>query len=268
MIAVTETKTVDPGSAWFSMDSVRHGHLCTITRGRQGCLPNGDVALAGGRRGVTWDRASDREVPSHSAGSGGRRAGTSAERGDGEAPVGVDLRLMLTALRVRLQLERCAELARHIAERAGFCRPVSRRCRGVVRRDGTRWHEDVGKASAAWEQRDPQVAAVLDAAMTSSMGLAVKPPSAARIAPRTAKSTSSGRPATPKPCAVEVGRSRRHRGRRRSARDGYKTAAVNGGVCVLRADGASSEVGMRTGLCGRPGSSSARRVPVGVVRLV
>ena len=215
MIAVTETKTVDPGSAWFSMDSVRHGHLCTITRGRQGCLPNGDIALAGGRRGVTWDRASDREVPSHSAGSGGRRAGTSAERGDGEAPVGVDLRLMLTALRVRLQLERCAELARHIVERAGFCRPVSRRCRGVVRRDGTRWHEDVGKGvSCLGATLSPGCCRPRrsDDELDGPCGEATV---RARIAPWTAKSTSSGRPATPKPCAVEVGRSRRHRGRRR-----------------------------------------------------
>ena len=79
-----------------------------------------------------------------------------------EAPVAADLRLMITTLRVVPALERCLELARHIAERAGFA--------GQFPADVLASFDDMGavaaamweKAATAWRSRDPALALELD----------------------------------------------------------------------------------------------------------
>src|SRR6202011_2778236 len=78
------------------------------------------------------------------------------------APVASDLRFMLTVLRVVPQLERCTELAAHIAERAvispGLPAAVTQRFESMAAIIVPMWE----KASAAWANGNPTAATTLD----------------------------------------------------------------------------------------------------------
>lgn len=80
-----------------------------------------------------------------------------------EAPVAGDLRLMITALRVVPALDRCLDLARHIAERAGIAHQLPPEVVASFAEMGSVTAAMWEKASVAWQNRDVQAAATLDA---------------------------------------------------------------------------------------------------------
>jgi phosphate transport system protein len=81
-----------------------------------------------------------------------------------QAPVGIDLRLMITALRVVPQLERCVELARHVAERAGLAPLLPADVLATFAEMGILVTNMWEAASVAWRDRDPTAAESLDSA--------------------------------------------------------------------------------------------------------
>lgn len=81
-----------------------------------------------------------------------------------QTPVGSDLRLMLTVLRVVPQLERCVELARHIAERAEIVSQLPNDVLMSLAHMGRRTTAIWEGTTAAWHDRDPNAAGALDTA--------------------------------------------------------------------------------------------------------
>ena len=79
-----------------------------------------------------------------------------------EAPVAADLRLMITTLRVVPALERCLELARHLAERAGFADQFPADVLASFDEMGAVTTAMWCKAGTAWQNRDPAMALELD----------------------------------------------------------------------------------------------------------
>jgi phosphate transport system protein len=81
-----------------------------------------------------------------------------------EQPMSGDMRYLVTVLRIVPQLERCGDLAEHVAQRtvAGLGPRLTPRMRGLLTDMGTRcvtmWHG----AAEAWTARDAAAAARLD----------------------------------------------------------------------------------------------------------
>ena len=82
-----------------------------------------------------------------------------------QSPMSSDMRYLLTVLRIVPQLERCADLAEHVAQRGitGLAARLTPEVRGLLSDMGTRcvamWHD----AGAAWADRDDTATARLDA---------------------------------------------------------------------------------------------------------
>jgi phosphate transport system protein len=81
-----------------------------------------------------------------------------------QAPVATDLRFMLTVLRIVPQLERCVELAEHIAERAVFAAALPADVLALFESMGSATVRMWDLASTAWVEADPDAAARLDEA--------------------------------------------------------------------------------------------------------
>jgi phosphate transport system protein len=81
-----------------------------------------------------------------------------------QAPMATDLRFMLTVLRIVPQLERCVELAQHIAERAAFAADLPPDLLDQFAMMGTTAARMWEAAATAWEEVDPDAASRLDEA--------------------------------------------------------------------------------------------------------
>jgi phosphate transport system protein len=79
-----------------------------------------------------------------------------------QAPVAQDMRLMLTVLRVVPQLERCVELAAHIAERAQLGPQLPPALADSLASMGAITSGMWEQAAAAWNEGDPDAAVRLD----------------------------------------------------------------------------------------------------------
>lgn len=79
-----------------------------------------------------------------------------------QAPVAADLRFMITALRVVPELERCMELARHVAERARLADQLPADVLASFAHMGRMTTAMWEKASGAWRDRDPNAGIALD----------------------------------------------------------------------------------------------------------
>jgi phosphate transport system protein len=83
-----------------------------------------------------------------------------------QAPMNSDMRYLVTVLRIVPQLERCGDLAEHIAERGqtGLGGRLPPRVRGLFEEMGVCCMELWREARRAWAEGDEAVAAALDAA--------------------------------------------------------------------------------------------------------
>ena len=82
-----------------------------------------------------------------------------------QSPMATDLRFLLTVLRIVPELERSHDLAEHIARRSirGLSAELSPRVRGIIEQMGRIGVEMWRSAADAWIERNPEIAARLDA---------------------------------------------------------------------------------------------------------
>jgi phosphate transport system protein len=83
-----------------------------------------------------------------------------------QTPMSSDMRYLVTVLRIVPQLERCGDLAEHVAQRAasGLRDRLPPEVRGLLGDMGERCTEMWAEAQRAWAERDDAAAAALDAA--------------------------------------------------------------------------------------------------------
>jgi phosphate transport system protein len=81
-----------------------------------------------------------------------------------ESPMCGDMRYLVTVLRIVPQLERCGDLAEHVARRtvSGLGARLSPRTRELLAQMGGRCDTMWGEAAKAWAARDPNAAEGLD----------------------------------------------------------------------------------------------------------
>jgi phosphate transport system protein len=82
-----------------------------------------------------------------------------------ESPMCGDMRYLVTVLRIVPQLERCGDLAEHVAQRTvtGLGARLTPRTRELLAEMGSRCDTMWGEAAKAWAERDPRAAEGLDA---------------------------------------------------------------------------------------------------------
>jgi phosphate transport system protein len=81
-----------------------------------------------------------------------------------ESPMCGDMRYLVTVLRIVPQLERCGDLAEHVAQRtiAGLGPRLTARTRGLLAQMGSRCDTMWGETAKAWMMRDASAAEALD----------------------------------------------------------------------------------------------------------